>query len=766
MVGKISSDLNYISNIAEILNNGFKFIPCIHINKSELFNSLLQDIDNMILNFNNSYIRNNLLNKNDHKEYKYKNIPTNINISFEECNTLNCILSEINKRKRKTNASFNSKYQKLNNDVNEFRFSLLDMIKTHTFKIKPNLNREQINLIRDHRKSQPFMIVELDKNIGAGLINKDLHDSLVYFHLNDTNTYVKLNDNPLIGTVDHINEILDHLFARKSISKRVYNALKPLNSKLSSFRILLKVHKPKFDTRAIVNCKNSPTSSLSLFIELILRRFVESSPSYVKDSSDLIKQCYDLSIPSDAVLYSCDFSALYTNIPSEKCLNLIMSFLKKQANFINKDFDLFAVYYILRLTLYNNVFEFNGSFYKQIKGISMGTICGPTIANLYLSILETNLLCIERPIIYKRYIDDIFMIINRLISNAFFEKYFPGLKVTINTGNVVVFLDLLISIAPDINRLFFNLYIKPICTPAYVNMISNHPYHIKKNIPKGLFIRIRRICSSFIDYVYHCNKLIDILLTKGYDLKYLRKLSNIIAGINRESLLSNKRKISFPFGDSILCKYVYNDSHNGLSQKFNKVWSNINPNSAVKVVNKVDLNLKSLFVFNARLSNQYLKTKINRHCKNLDCKTCNLFFKCRYQLNDHFTMPIYHDCSCDSSGIIYVLSCTQCRYHYIGESSRLASIRLQEHVYNINYHYKFKVFKGVVSQHFNDGLHDLNELYKILRFSILKKDLIDTNKRRHMESDLINIFNKFKIKTMNDMSNTIPNRYIKHLFFN
>jgi hypothetical protein len=87
----------------------------------------------------------------------------------------------------------------------------------------------------------------------------------------------------------------------------------------------------------------------------------------------------------------------------------------KQTHLFPKDFDLIAIHNIIKLVLYNNISS-NNNFYIQIKGISMGIICGPTIANLYLSILEKQLLIIERPLIYKRYIDDILIISNNLIN--------------------------------------------------------------------------------------------------------------------------------------------------------------------------------------------------------------------------------------------------------------------------------------------------------------------------------------------------------------
>jgi len=42
----------------------------------------------------------------------------------------------------------------------------------------------------------------------------------------------------------------------------------------------------------------------------------------------------------------------------------------------------------------------------------MGTKCGPSIANVYLYILEIQFLKIHRPLFYSRFIDDIFIIVS------------------------------------------------------------------------------------------------------------------------------------------------------------------------------------------------------------------------------------------------------------------------------------------------------------------------------------------------------------------
>ena len=58
--------------------------------------------------------------------------------------------------------------------------------------------------------------------------------------------------------------------------------------------------------------------------------------------------------------------------------------------------------------------------------------------------------------------------------------------------------------------------IKPTNTFSYLITSSNYPKFIFKNIVKSLFIRIRRICSDFSDYLYFSRLLTFQLQKRGY----------------------------------------------------------------------------------------------------------------------------------------------------------------------------------------------------------------------------------------------------------
>ena len=82
----------------------------------------------------------------------------------------------------------------------------------------------------------------------------------------------------------------------------------------------------------------------------------------------------------------------------------------------------------IRIILCNNVFQFNGQYYIQLKGTAMGTKMAPTYANLFLGYLENSLhknaasVLSPQTSIYMRenwfrYLDDCFIIWNNELGN-------------------------------------------------------------------------------------------------------------------------------------------------------------------------------------------------------------------------------------------------------------------------------------------------------------------------------------------------------------
>ena len=175
-----------------------------------------------------------------------------------------------------------------------------------------------------------------------------------------------------------------------------------------------------------------------------MQTFVKKTKSFILDSQNLIQKTLNTSFEKNAKLYSCDFESLYTNICLTHALIVITQFISRNLN--SNDISSTAFHEILKLIFENNVFSFNKKFFRQIKGVAMGAKCAPSIANLYLAILEENFLVIHKPLFYCRFIDDICTILNEHFNIDILINSFGNLKLNVVSNNTVNFLDLNITL--------------------------------------------------------------------------------------------------------------------------------------------------------------------------------------------------------------------------------------------------------------------------------------------------------------------------------
>jgi hypothetical protein len=530
----------------------------------------------------------------------------------------------------------------------------------------------------------------------------------------------------------------------------------PLNSKLGSFRLLPKLHKEKFSCRPIVNCKNHPTERICQVIDLILQPLVKSTESYIKDSQDVLIKTKDIITNNDATLYSFDFESLYTNIDTTKLLVLVTEFVTPYLS-SSKHINASGFYYLLKLVLENNIFKFDIYYYIQIFGIIMGAICGPTLANTYVWILEKHWLKIQRPIFYGRFIDDIFMV-NDKFNLVEFEAIFDGLKLNFIKGDMVIFLDLEISINHILNRLCFKLFIKPTNTFSYLLNTSNHPSHIFKNIPKSLFIRIRRICTYYHDYLLYSRNLVLQLVKRGYNYQNVNKIACQIGSVDRSNFLNYKYKTNIYDNRKIIISSLYDQSIQNYKNVMKITWNNdfvpnhviYQPNELLIVPN-IQMNLKALLIFNRK---PVLKYRFcTNPCNSAICSTCKFVCNLRYlTISENFFIPMLSYSNCLSENVIYIIICKKCNYFYIGQSGTTIKNRINQHLNNIKRYINFNISHSEVADHF-DKNHNVN---KDFRYVVFNSNVIEKSKRLNIEADLIHIFLNMGANVINGY---IPNKY-------
>ena len=188
----------------------------------------------------------------------------------------------------------------------------------------------------------------------------------------------------------------------------------------------------------------------------------------------------------------------------------------------------------------------------------MGTPMSCNFANLFMREVESNMLNEYetatgiRPFLWLRYIDDVFFLWSNdeeslLKFTEFVWTYSKSKEVKSSqdydvfySQDTVNFLDCTVWIKNG--EFETEHYTKD--TDAHLYLLSSlcHPKHTIKAIPKGQFIRIRRICSSIDLYWKHANKYIDFFTNRGYNIQKLQSIAEEIAEVDGKEFLEDKFK--------------------------------------------------------------------------------------------------------------------------------------------------------------------------------------------------------------------------------
>ena len=282
-----------------------------------------------------------------------------------------------------------------------------------------------------------------------------------------------------------------------------------------------------------------------LYIDHFLQPLVTHIPSYIKDSTHFLQTILQIPtpLPRSTILATLDVKSLYTNIPHDEGIKSATDALYNAPTNIHKQQppppkQTFTT--LLTYVLKHNYFEFNGQYYLQKHGTAMGTRTAPSYANLFMADLEQKLLNNTpqnlKPLIWKRYIDDIFLIWTHgehtLID---FIQHLNSAHPTIQfvhdySHSSIHFLDSTVRLHPQ-GTLTTTLYTKPTDRTALLHNTSHHPKHCKLGIIYSQALRYRKLITNDEELKHRLQTLRIILLTRGYKdkdiLTQFRKINSL-----------------------------------------------------------------------------------------------------------------------------------------------------------------------------------------------------------------------------------------------
>ena len=175
--------------------------------------------------------------------------------------------------------------------------------------------------------------------------------------------------------------------------------------------------------RPVSSALQTPTYNLAKFLVPILNPLTENEYT-VQDSFQFAEEICEQD--TTLTMGSLDVDSLFTNIPLDETIDICINQVFENTDTV-EGFKKSELKQLLCLATKESYFIFNGLLYKQIDGVAMGSPLGTSLANAFLSYYEKNWLnnCPQgfKPVFYRRYVDDIFLLFKSNDHIQYFQDF-------------------------------------------------------------------------------------------------------------------------------------------------------------------------------------------------------------------------------------------------------------------------------------------------------------------------------------------------------
>ena len=226
-------------------------------------------------------------------------------------------------------------------------------------------------------------------------------------------------------------------------------------------------------------------------------------------------------------LASLDVESLFTNVPVHDTIDIILKNVYNNPNISAPKIPQHILKQLLILCTTRTPFHhINGDLYIQHEGVSMGSCLGPTFAEFYMCDLENRVFCNQpdlKPPLYARYVDDIFMVINKVDDVRHIMHQFESnsvLKFTfeIEKSKQLAFLDCLVHRFE--NRFKTSVYVKNTNFGDCINFHSICPDRYKTGVIKTLLHRAYHISSDPAIFYTEVQRLTQLFTNNNFLMNF------------------------------------------------------------------------------------------------------------------------------------------------------------------------------------------------------------------------------------------------------
>ena len=433
----------------------------------------------------------------------------------------------------------------------------------------------------------------------------------------------------------------------------------------------------------------------------------------------IIDDLNDKGIPDNTILVSFDVVNMFPSIDNINGIEAVRSILDSRTTKLPPTECIIEG---LEICLYNNNSKFANDNLLQVNGTATGAPNSCSYADIAMSSIDDSIFkkmesTYSELLYYGRYRDDCLSLwcgsiekLNEL--HAYINSLSDDLKFTMEIGyNELCFLDLKITLKD--NHLSTTVYSKPTDSHLYLHATSCHNSKSINGIPKGVALRLRRICSSENEYRNKSEEYTSYLTNRGYERKNIEKTFKTIGNLPRSEA---RKKVVKPNTTS---RIVFTAKFNPRGPDVNEIvkrhlhllenkpeLKELFPKGSVITANKRENNLKNLLV----RSNPYtMKSEVNEEkgyvrCNKRSCDSCDNYVDETSNIICFATkrrFKIRKESSCTTNNVIYVAYCKDCGKQGVG-----STVCWKKRLSNYKSHIKKKIPSCKIVKHFINSCPD------------------------------------------------------------
>ena len=578
-------------------------------------------------------------------------------------------------------------------------------------KYRINLNRAEEEALQALLSDQSIVIRPCDKSSGVCVINTEDYVHKIENELQDSSTYKQVEKDLTEEITKKVEKTVNKLRKKNYITDDIKRYMLPRNVSQGSVKGNPKMHNENAPLRLIISGINHPTENIAEFAEKELEQHVRTLPSYIQDTTDFINKLNSIEqqLPGDSILFCMDVKGLYPSVPKKEGLDACKQTLDNRPNPSIPTTDVLSM---IRLVLENNNFSFNGKHYLQVEETAIGSRLGMNYASTYLGVWEQQLLeqSPDKPHTYFRYVDDIWGI--WLHGEKFHDlanSIHPRIKIELKfSKNQIEFLDTITVL--DNGFLKTKLYEKPTDKHMYLHKRSDHPKTVKKSIPYGLGVRVKRICDDKEEYEKERSKIKERLTQRGYNSNLIEKQLLKVDELDRKETLKYRKKHKNKKMDRVPLILTYSRALPDIGKILSSHQKIIKKSPQLRKIFKDqplcsfrrDKNLADIMVHQKTAKvlkkNPLPESRLQGKCER-KCVICEKSFRGELKTRSGRVIKINKKINCRTSNVVYAVHCKKCKHIvYVGETETMLKDRIQNHLSDIR---TFKKYDKPVSIHFN-----------------------------------------------------------------